>query len=298
MKYELDEYNRDRPDDELLADLNQVARILGSQRVTIDQYEEHGRFHPSTLQRRFGGWLKALDRAGLSRTRTPLDVPDDELLADLNQVAATLASRTITQRQYSQHGRFSPGTLYRRFGSWFKALSLAGLDRTRNLNISDEEWFENLANVWEALGRQPRYGEVARPLSKYSAGGYATRFGSWRGALEAFVSFVNAVSSPKIGESVARDMPVTERHPIEKSRARETSRSISWRLRYLVMRRDNFKCCLCGTSPALQTGIVLEVDHKVPWSKGGESLLENLQTLCQVCNNGKSNLSLTEAELG
>ncbi|MFZ6816453.1 HNH endonuclease [Undibacterium sp. Rencai35W] len=28
----------------------------------------------------------------------------------------------------------------------------------------------------------------------------------------------------------------------------------------------------------------------VPWSKGGETVLANLQTLCSVCNLGKSNV--------
>jgi 5-methylcytosine-specific restriction endonuclease McrA len=34
----------------------------------------------------------------------------------------------------------------------------------------------------------------------------------------------------------------------------------------------------------------LHIDHIVPWSKGGETALENLETLCSECNLGKSNL--------
>ncbi len=32
------------------------------------------------------------------------------------------------------------------------------------------------------------------------------------------------------------------------------------------------------------------IDHIKPWSKGGETVLENLQTLCATCNLGKSNI--------
>jgi 5-methylcytosine-specific restriction endonuclease McrA len=60
------------------------------------------------------------------------------------------------------------------------------------------------------------------------------------------------------------------------------------------MRRDNFKCRVDGYSPATQPGTVLEVDHIKPWDSGGETVLENLQTLCQRCNGGKSNLLMTE----
>jgi 5-methylcytosine-specific restriction endonuclease McrA len=56
------------------------------------------------------------------------------------------------------------------------------------------------------------------------------------------------------------------------------------------MRRDNFKCKNCGRSPATDTGIILHVDHIKAWANGGETILENLQTLCSVCNIGKSDL--------
>lgn len=75
--------------------------------------------------------------------------------------------------------------------------------------------------------------------------------------------------------------------------AHKTSRNVSWRLRFLVMRRDSFKCQLCGLSPAMKHGTVLVVDHVVPWASGGETTMDNLQTLCEQCNGGKSNLSLT-----
>lgn len=70
----------------------------------------------------------------------------------------------------------------------------------------------------------------------------------------------------------------------------KTSRAINWRLRFLVMRRGNFKCKNCGRSPATDLNIILHVDHVKAWANGGETILENLQTLCSVCNIGKSNL--------
>jgi len=56
------------------------------------------------------------------------------------------------------------------------------------------------------------------------------------------------------------------------------------------MKRDNFKCQLCGRNPATEAGVILHVDHIVPWSKGGETEIGNLQTLCMQCNLGKGDI--------
>ena len=69
---------------------------------------------------------------------------------------------------------------------------------------------------------------------------------------------------------------------------KRSTRAISDKLRYQVLKRDDFKCCACGASPAKDPSVELHIDHIIPWSKGGESTLENLQTLCSKCNIGKS----------
>jgi hypothetical protein len=60
-----------------------------------------------------------------------------------------------------------------------------------------------------------------------------------------------------------------------------------------VLSRDNWTCCSCGRSTK-KHGVVLHVDHIVPRSKGGTDDIENLQTLCQKCNIGKSNRDDTD----
>ena len=70
--------------------------------------------------------------------------------------------------------------------------------------------------------------------------------------------------------------------------SKNKSRAISDKLRYTVLKRDNFKCCACGASPAKDPSVELHIDHIIPWSKGGETVIENLQTLCSRCNIGKS----------
>ena len=70
--------------------------------------------------------------------------------------------------------------------------------------------------------------------------------------------------------------------------------TIPKRLRFEVLRRDGYRCQLCGLQQ--KDGIVLHLDHKVPVSKGGPTTIENLWTLCQPCNSGKSDSDLVATQ--
>lgn len=67
-------------------------------------------------------------------------------------------------------------------------------------------------------------------------------------------------------------------------------KSSGLRLRFAILKRDNYRCQLCGATA--QDGVKLEVDHKHPKSRGGPATMENLWTLCYPCNHGKSADSL------
>lgn len=58
-------------------------------------------------------------------------------------------------------------------------------------------------------------------------------------------------------------------------------------MRYDVLKRDGFRCQICGATS--KDGVNLQVDHIIPVSKGGKTEMSNLQTLCSRCNIGKSN---------
>jgi len=208
-----------------------------------------------------------------------MPVSNEDLLADLQRVAFATGKGTVGQKEYRQIGTYDDSTVSNRFGSWNKALIAAGLSIANEVNIQDEQLFENLLILWQHYGRQPRRSELATSPSKISQSPYIRRFGSWTTTLEAFVKYANdsGADSPdgQLRDEVAR---------------RTTGRDPSLRLRWHVLQRDRFTCCACGKSPALTPGVELHVDHKIPWSKGGETVCENLQTLCSVCNLGKSNV--------
>jgi DNA-binding transcriptional regulator YdaS (Cro superfamily) len=59
-------------------------------------------------------------------------------------------------------------------------------------------------------------------------------------------------------------------------------------LRYAIAWRDHRRCVWCGTRWPL------EIDHIVPWSAGGSDHSTNLRTLCQLCNQTRSNFLADE----
>jgi len=61
--------------------------------------------------------------------------------------------------------------------------------------------------------------------------------------------------------------------------------SVSKRLRYEVLRRDNHQCRYCGGAAP---EVPLTVDHVIPVALGASNEPSNLVTACGPCNSGKS----------
>jgi excisionase family DNA binding protein len=69
-------------------------------------------------------------------------------------------------------------------------------------------------------------------------------------------------------------------------------KSTGKRLRFLILKRDNYRCQICGNNA--ENGARLEVDHKIAVAVGGSNDPSNLWTLCFNCNRGKAHLYLKE----
>lgn len=306
MEFKLNEYHRNVSDKDLLDDIVRIAKELGKDTLTRDEYKVNGgKYHWSTIHNRFGGWLKALQLCGLNpnerqlntslRTYTQSYISTEELIEDLKSVAIKLNKQTISSGEYDRNGKYSSATYFNRFNTWNKALIASGLipfEVIPGKRVSDYEALEEIERVWIELGRQPTTTDIKNGASKYSLSVFERCFGSWRKALEFFVAYINGEQDVEKPVEEEQTQPIEYKPVISENDKpkHSTRRDINLRLRFNVMKRDNFKCCICGRSPATTPGLELHIDHIKPWSKGGETVIDNLQTLCSDCNLGKSDL--------
>ena len=70
---------------------------------------------------------------------------------------------------------------------------------------------------------------------------------------------------------------------------------VNLRLRSEVFERDNHTCQICAYAAGEKYSdgelVKLEADHIIPLADGGQTTVDNLQTLCSRCNAGKKAVS-------
>ena len=215
------------------------------------------------------------------------NVPDEELIGDIKRVAKELGLNKISSRQYNDNGaKYTAGTIAARFGAWNKALEKAELNLVHHREVSEEDLFINLQNVWLNIGKQPTFRDMKSPISNYTTHQYISKFGSWIKALEAFIEFINSNANNE-KELSPKENSLQNDSKKEVVLKHKTKRNPSERLKVQVLMRDGNKCKLCGITVV---GNDIHFDHIFPWSKGGETTLENLQILCKAHNLAKGNL--------
>jgi hypothetical protein len=204
MKYELTNMRIKITDIEYLNDLRAVANHLGKNCLKQRDYSKKNgaKYSLNSAIARFGDWNTLLKEAGLEGEKSlkgmeygEKQIRDEVLLADLIKVANELNKPNLTFDEYNRHGKFTSETMRVQFDSWNKAKEKAHLDVSNVINNSTEELFQNILDLWTLLGRQPKYGEVIAPQSRFHGATYGRRFCSWTSALEAFIEYVNSENS-------------------------------------------------------------------------------------------------------
>jgi hypothetical protein len=209
----------------------------------------------------------------LAAKRTRLN--DDDLMSALQQAAETFDTRYFTSTEYDGLPGKRPhsATIIDRFGSWKKALSLIGIAGGRERRYSPEQLVQNLEEAWKKLGYPPGKRQIATLCANISESPYKHHWGSLRAACESLAAFHNGKLSQE--KLLAGDLLKPKRI------------TIPLNIRWAVQKRDHNRCVLCGACPSNDHSVELEIDHIIPVAKGGGNEMENLQTLCWKCNQGK-----------
>jgi len=221
----------------------------------------------------------------------------EKILEELEKSSKIYNYTEFGWRDFNKVANISASPVKKEFGSWRKALeSLREHLKRKNIDLSprkvspnriysDKELFDEMEKIWKELGHRPSRTEWNFSEPKISYQYYKQRFDGWKNACFKFIEY-------KMGKVIILDDKQDQNEyskNITSGFKPEDRRDISYKLRYEVFNRDNFKCVFCGRSPAIQGDVILHIDHKIPFSKGEKTEISNLQTLCCECNIGKGN---------
>lgn len=208
-------------------------------------------------------------------------ITDEDIINELMSVMKKLGKTKLTIKEFDANAKINSSTVIRRFGKWNEALKLAGVEIS-NTFYSDEELLSNIKDAWLRKGKQPSRRDMDnKELSIISSGTYLRHYGTWYKALENFIVYISENDDDSIIDIQENNSTSSIKH--------KTKRDPSDRLKVQVLMRDGNRCRICGVecSGGLHN---IHFDHIIPWSKGGETTLENLQVLCSACNEAKGNM--------
>ena len=297
-------------ENQLFSELKRVWEKLG-RRPTYLEFRTIGTIGTKVYERRFSNWTKAIETFSLkfnfyTQSNDNCNTTPALLLSELRAIASKITSPILTFDNYKKYGGVhSKVTFQNHIGSWRLAVEQIGKkDGVGKGRYSKEDLFAELQRVWELIGCQPTKREM-KERSNIPVSLFEQRFGSWIKAIHAFCSdrenpddakqidkeINNYIQQIKIDPQLLDDKKQEAKIETgENYIVMMTSRTPSLRLRFKVLKRDNFRCVKCGRSPATHPTVELEIDHDKPYSLGGETVIENLLTLCRDCNRGKGNL--------
>ncbi|MBI4308920.1 MAG: HNH endonuclease [Candidatus Omnitrophica bacterium] len=196
------------------------------------------------------------------------------MLSSVKKYAEKVNLRYFPSTEYDKwkEKKGHSSTVIGRFGSWKKVLLLLGIEGGRE-HYTPDQLIENLESVWKQLGFPPGKRQIGKYGQKISGSPYKQIWGSVHSACQFLAKY--------------HEGKITREELLKGNVSANIRHSIPLKTRWAVLKRDNYKCKKCGGSPSLDHKVRLDVDHKNPVAKGGQNDIENLQTLCWECNQGK-----------
>ena len=203
-------------------------------------------------------------------------ITDEDILEEIKSVMQKLGKSKLTIKEFDANATINSSTVANHFGSWNNALIAVGAEINNKKN-SHEELMNNIRNVWIMKGKQPSKRDMDnKNISSISSASYVRHYRTWYKALEVFMAYISENdddSTIDVSESINTSSVIKHK----------TKREPSDRLKVQVLMRDGNRCRICGVE--CNGGLHnMHFHHVIPWAKGGETTLDNLQVLCSTCN--------------
>ncbi|HEY3250979.1 MAG TPA: HNH endonuclease [Ignavibacteria bacterium] len=156
MKYTLNKSNLNTSDEALLRDLRKTAKKLGKQSVTFAEYDCQGKFTASRLYHRFGGWNRALVKAGLKVTKMSF-IPPEELMKNLKIIWDKLGRQPRYSDMFNPLSLYAPNVYSGRFGKWISVLENFIEFQKTGKCPAEKTWKKQNSYKRKAISKSMRY---------------------------------------------------------------------------------------------------------------------------------------------
>jgi len=202
-----------------------------------------------------------------------------QIVEGLKKFARVKSHQPFTMKEFDswKDKPVCASTVHKYFGSWTNAMKAAGLRPKLVMKLNVYDMVETFQRCWienESEPTRKRFEDyLRRNASPYRWNSYRHYFGSLGRLAQRIVDY--------------QEGKISKEQLLERHKASRRRTSVPLKVRYQVLKRDGECCVKCGASPETDRRVRLEVDHIVPVSKGGTDSLDNLQTLCSLCNQGK-----------
>jgi len=157
---------------------------------------------------------------------------------------------------------------------WVGFASLKPLIERRVPSVVDPDWF---IDHWASLSLPYMIVSTESELYRYlMTGGHAL---VEKGLAERFLPFIKR-------SQLCRNHGLCGFLSAEHLPSEARNRVPTRKMRMRVIKRDHWRCVICGRRPADYVDVELHVHHIRPWGDGGATMEDNLVTLCQTCHGG------------
>jgi hypothetical protein len=182
--------------EELLEKLQEASQKLGNSFKAKDFKVLTGiDYH--AVSRAFGSWHDAMIEAGLAPLSSRRFLSTEMLISEAKALANKMGRSTLTIYDWRTHGSCDDGVVRRKFGSWSRFLTSAGLLVGNPQDIPNEALLSELHRLRVLLGKKVSPNDMDSK-GAYSSSTYIRRWGSWNAAWSCYVdSPYSSVSPPE-----------------------------------------------------------------------------------------------------